>query len=127
MTTHQAPNPENAESRQRATKLPQERQGVCDVCGRHTVILYDGRFDAEVCQVCDGLLTIRDDEFRRTHPEHDSTIRTIWRDRFDPANARTIGLLYYDMGYWAEQEADDRAFEAAMASQAQASFETDEE
>jgi hypothetical protein len=81
-----------------------ERLGVCVVCDTKGAIHYDARFDAEVCDVCDAMLTIRDDEFRRAHPEHDAMIRAIWRERGRRENARAIGLWYYETGYWDEQE-----------------------
>lgn len=93
---------------------PAEHLGTCGVCGRRAEIHYDARFDAEVCDVCDGLLTIRDDEFRRAHPEYDASIQTIWRDRRDPTNARSIGLIYYDMGYWREQDEQDAEMDDAL-------------
>lgn len=93
---------------------PAEHLGVCGVCGRRAEVRYDARFDAEVCDVCDGLLTIRDDEFRRAHPEHDASIQAIWRDRRDPANARAIGLAYYELGYWREQEEQDAELDEAL-------------
>lgn len=80
-----------------------DRHGRCVVCEARAVIHYDARFDAEVCDVCDAMLTIRDEEFRRAYPAHDAAIRAIWRERGDPSRAREIGLRYYEMGYW-----DDR-------------------
>ena len=93
---------------------PAEHLGTCGVCGRRAEVRYDARFDAEVCDVCDGLLTIRDDEFRRSHPEYDASIQAIWRDRRAPENARSIGLTYYELGYWREQEDQDAQTEDAL-------------
>src|SRR5579859_1211403 len=93
-----------------AALASQDHPGVCVVCDTRTRIHYDARFDAEVCDVCDAMLTIRDDEFRRAHPEHDQVIRSIWRERGNPANARAIGLRYYDVGYWDEQDDDAEGF-----------------
>lgn len=55
------------------------------------------------------MLTIRDDVFRRLHPEHEETIRTIWRDLHDPDRARAVGHLYSEIGYFDDQEQDSAA------------------
>ncbi len=94
-------------SQQVAQQL-REKIGTCGVCDARTVLHYDGRFDTYVCDVCDAMLMIRDDEFRRAHPEHEDVIRAIWHERGDPENARSIGLRYYDIGYWDEQDDNDR-------------------
>ena len=50
------------------------------------------------------MLTIRDDVFRRAHPEYESAIREIWRDLHDPARAGEVGRLYVEIGYFDEPE-----------------------
>jgi hypothetical protein len=76
------------------------RQHQCCACGVEGNFPYDGRFDGPTCDGCHAILTIRDDIFRRQHPEHDETIRSIWRDLKDPSLSRTIGRRYAQIHYW---------------------------
>lgn len=49
------------------------------------------------------MLTIKDDVFRRLHPEYEDAIRQIWRYQNDPDRARDVGRLYTEIGYFDEQ------------------------
>jgi hypothetical protein len=53
------------------------------------------------------MLTIRDDVFRREHPEHEAAIREIWRDLHNPARARDVGRRYAEIGYFDDAEERD--------------------
>lgn len=77
---------------------------VCDIAGDFP---YDARFDGAACDACHAMLTIRDDLFRRDHPEHEAAIRQIWRDQHDPSRARAVGRLYAEIGYFDEQDIGD--------------------
>lgn len=81
----------------------------CVVCHAPGEFPYDARFDGPSCDACHAMLTIRDDVFRRLHPEHDEAIRAIWRDQHDPANVLVIGRRYTEIGYWEAMEEADEA------------------
>ena len=74
----------------------------CVVCGTPGEFPYDARFDGPACDGCHAMLTIKDDVFRRLHPEYDAEIRAIWRDLRDPAKAREVGRRYAAIGYFDE-------------------------
>jgi len=76
----------------------------CVVCDTPGDFPYDARFDGTACDACHAMLTIRDDVFRRAHPEHEGAIREIWRDLANPARAREVGRLYVEIAYFDEQE-----------------------
>lgn len=86
---------------------PRRTPNRCVVCDTPGDFPYDARFDGAACDVCHAMLTIRDDVFRREHPEHEEAIRAIWRDLHDPSRAREIGRLYATIGYFDEQEESD--------------------
>jgi hypothetical protein len=86
------------------TRRSPNRCVVCDTPGDFP---YDARFDGAACDSCHAMLTIRDDVFRRLHPEHEEAIREIWRDLPNPARARDVGRLYSEIGYFDEQEMAD--------------------
>ncbi len=75
----------------------------CVVCAAPGDFPYDARFDGPACDGCHALLTIKDDIFRRQHPEFDAEIRAIWRDLHDPAKVRDVGRRYAEMGYFDEE------------------------
>ena len=79
----------------------------CVVCHAPGEFPYDARFDGPACDACHAMLTIRDDVFRRLHPEHEEAIRAIWRDQHDPANVLAIGRRYAEIGYFEAMEAAD--------------------
>ncbi|MCL4509276.1 MAG: hypothetical protein M1296_07100 [Chloroflexi bacterium] len=87
--------------------LTSNSQPRCCVCDAEGEFPYDARFDGPACDACHALLTIRDDVFRRLHPEYDAVIRSIWHDLRDPAQARDVGRRYARMGYWDDEEEDE--------------------
>ncbi|MCL5946817.1 MAG: hypothetical protein M1298_02190 [Chloroflexi bacterium] len=91
-------------------------QHRCCACGAEGDFPYDGRFDGPACDGCHALLTIRDDIFRRKYPEHDETIRSIWRDSKDPSLARTIGRRYAQIHYWEFWDGVDRESDRSDAA-----------
>jgi hypothetical protein len=84
--------------------MPRRTPNRCVVCDTPGDFPYDARFDGAACDVCHAMLTIRDDVFRRLHPEHEAAIQEIWRDLKDPAHARDVGRLYTEIGFFDEQE-----------------------
>jgi hypothetical protein len=91
------------------TTIPRRTPNRCVVCDTPGDFPYDARFDGAACDVCHAMLTIRDDVFRRLHPEHEEAIRAIWRDLHDPDRARAVGSLYSQIGYFDDQEQDSNA------------------
>lgn len=89
-----------------SSAMPRRTPNRCVVCDAPGDFPYDARFDGAACDVCHAMLTIRDDVFRRLHPEHEAAIREIWRDLRDPARARDVGRLYTEIGFFDEQEAN---------------------
>lgn len=81
---------------------PRRSPNRCVVCDTPGDFPYDARFDGAACDACHAMLTIRDDIFRRLHPEHDAAIQANWRDLRDPARARQVGRRYAEMGYFDE-------------------------
>lgn len=87
-----------------SSALPRHTPNRCVVCDTPGDFPYDARFDGAACDACHAMLTIRDDVFRRQHPEHEAAIRTIWRDQHNPDRAREVGRLYTEVGYFDEQD-----------------------
>ncbi len=92
-------------------KLSRGSSTKCVVCGAPGAFPFDGRFDGTSCDACHAMLTVRDDIFRRLHPEHEDVIRAIWHDMTDPAKVLDIGRRYVQIGYFESFEAlqDDTA------------------
>jgi hypothetical protein len=87
--------------------IPRRTPNRCVVCDTLGDFPYDARFDGAACDACHAMLTIKDDVFRRLHPEHEDAIRQIWRDQNDPSRAREVGRLYAEIGYFEEQGVGD--------------------
>ena len=87
-----------------ARTIPRNTPNRCVVCDTPGDFPYDARFDGAACDACHAMLTIRDDVFRREHPEHEAAIRNIWRDLHNPERAREVGQLYNEIGYFDELE-----------------------
>ena len=81
----------------------------CVVCEAPGDFPYDARFDGPACDGCHAMLTIRDDIFRRMHPEHEEMIQAIWRDLRDPARAPDVGRRYAEIGYFEAFENEEPA------------------